>query len=478
MRKLGVTLVEVMIGVLLSSLVLGGAYQVWTASRRNFAKANARQTLQSEIRKSIDQLALDFKSIKAGTLNVNGAADGTSGTIKFQRYLENKDANRIDSKGAVEVVYEFRQPRLFRTVSGQGQRLLCANLKSFDLSRGAAPGTLMPDGMQQTAQARIDFSLTGSLKVPVTGEMIEHNEKTTVVMRSEFTAAAPVKNSIAMSELTNATENKTGTETESAMFASALTREALRGMSSEQLAFMMQRETESQKNAKDEIKKANDQLKGIDAMGASTWYNPFTWGGTDTDVSRIKENLMRHDKLEDVEKDVKALRTIIDRDEERFINRSLEKSGAALPADQKEQQSYRQAYDLMVKDRALKEAYSKNPQKDSQGNEIPYKSLMESFDDSKIKQGVQYGSDGREVAFTESDAEFSKRSQDARSIRDASQKMDLTWMDADDAKDEVKQYTAAKDLVDIAVVKQSYMQSRDLAQANMDMIGDEQKARD
>ncbi len=477
MRKSGVTLVEVMIGVLLSSIVLGGAYQVWTASRRNFAKANARQTLQSEIRKSIDQIALDFKAIKAGTLDVAGAADGNSGTIKFQRFFENKDANRIDSKGVSDVMYEFRKPRLYRTVAGQGQKLLCSNLKSFDLARGAEPGALMPDGMQQTAQARIDISLTGAMQVPVTGEMIEHNEKTTVVMRNEFIAAAPAKSSIAMSELTNATEKMTGTDGESSMFATALTAEALKDVSSEQLAFMMQRESQSLNNAKTEIEKANDQLKGIDAKGAATWYNPFTWGGTNTEVSRIKENLMEHDKLADVDNDVKALRAIIDRDEETFIKRSLEKTGATLPADEKEQQSYRQAYDLMVKDRALKQAYEKNPEKDDQGNEIPYKSLLDGFDESKLKQGKQYDSQGAEHDFTESDDDFKKRCDEARKIKEASTKMDLTWMDSDDAKEEVKQYTAAKDLVDIAVVKQSYIQSRDLAQGNIDLIGNEQKSR-
>ncbi|HOT28160.1 MAG TPA: prepilin-type N-terminal cleavage/methylation domain-containing protein [Candidatus Ozemobacteraceae bacterium] len=477
MRKSGVTLVEVMIGVLLSSVVLGGAYQVWTASRRNFAKANARQALQSEIRKTIDQIALDFKAIKAGTLEVAGAADGNSGTIKFQRFLENKDANRIDSKGVADVVYEFRKPRLYRNVGGQGQKLLCSNLKSFDLARGAEPGTLMPDGMQQTAQARIDISLTGAMQVPVTREMIEHNEKTTVVMRNEFIAAAPVKSSIAMAVLTNATEKMTGTEGQSSMFSATLTADALKDMSSQQLAFMMQRETESLSNANREINNTNDQLKDVDAKGAATWYNPFTWGGTDTDVSRIKEDLLKHDKLQDVENDVKALRTIIDRDEERFLRRSLESSGTTLPSDQKEQQAYRQAYDLMVKDRALKEAYEKNPQKDSEGKEIPYKSLLESFDASKIKQGVQYDSQGREVAFTESDADFQKRSAEARKIQEASTKIDLTWMNTGDAKEEVKQYSAAKDLVDIAVVKQSYIQSRDLAQGNIDLIGSEQRSR-
>ncbi len=477
MRKIGMTLVEVMIGVLLSSLVLGGAYQVWTASRRSFAKANARQTLQTEIRKTIDQIALDFKSIKAGTLKVEGVADGTSGTIKFQRFLENKDANKIDSQSVADVVYEFRQPRLYRTITGQGQRTLCSNLKSLDLSRGAEPGTLMPEGMEQTAQARIDVSVIGSMKVPVTGEIVEHNEKTTVVMRNEFAAAAPVKRSIAMSEMTNATDKKTGPEGESAMFATALTRDALKDMTSDQLAFMMQREAESLSNAKTEIGNANDQLKGVDAKGSATWYNPLTWGGTDTEVSRIKEDLMKHDKLEDVDKDVKALRDIINKDEDKFINRSLEKSGMTLPTDSKEQSAYKQAYDLMCKDRSLKEAYSKNPQKDSDGKEIPYKSMMESFDESKIKKGIQYDSAGKEVSFTESDADFQKRSDEAKSIRDASQKMDLTWMDSGDAKEEVKQYSAAKDLVDIAVVKQSYLQNRDLAQTNIDMISDEQKSR-
>jgi len=477
MRKIGMTLVEVMIGVLLSSLVLGGAYQVWTASRRSFAKANARQTLQTEIRKTIDQIALDFKSIKAGTLKVEGTSDGTHGTIKFQRFLENKDANKIDSKGVSDVEYEFRQPRLYRKIAGQGQKTLCSNLKSLDLSRGAEPGALMPDGMEQTAQARIDVSITGSMKVPVTGEVIEHNEKTTVVMRSEFVAAAPVKRSIAMSEMTNATDKKTGSEGESSMFATALTREALKDMSSEQLSFMMQREAESLENAKKEIENANDQLKGVDAKGSATWYNPLTWAGTDTEVSRIKEDLMKHDKLEDVDKDVKALRDIIGKNEDAFINRSLEKSGMTLPTDSNEQSPYRQAYDLMCKDRALKEAYKKNPQKDSDGKELPYKSMMESFDESKIQKGVQYDSTGNAVSFTETDADFKKRSDEAKSIRDASLKMDLTWMDSSDAKEEVKQYTAAKDLVDIAVVKQSYIQNRDLAQTNKDMISDEQDSR-
>lgn len=477
MRKSGVTLVEVMIGVLLSSLVLGGAYQVWTASRRNFAKANARQTLQSEIRKSIDQLALDFKSIKAGTLKVDASADGNSATIRFQRFLENTDAGRIDSKGVADVVYDFKQPRLFRTISGQGQRLLCSNLKSFALGRGAQPEDLMPDGMQQTAQARIDISLTGGMLVPLTGETIEHNEKTAVIMRNEFAAGAAVKNSIAMAELTNATESKIGTETESAAFASALTREALKGLSSDMLDTMMERETDSLANAMKEIESANDQLKGVDAKGAATWYNPFTWGGTDTEVSKIKEDLMNHDKLADVDSDVKALRAIIDRDEEKFINRSLEKSGMSLPSDQQEQRAYRQAYDLLVKDRSLKEAYEKNPSKDSEGNKIPYKSLMDSMDASKLEKGVQYDSSGKAVSFTESPEEFAKRKAETESIGAAAKKMDLSWMDSGDAKEEVKQYSAAKDLVDIAVVKQSYIQSRDLAQSNIDLIGEEQESR-
>lgn len=470
MRKSGFTLVEVMIGVLLSSVVLGGGYKIWSASQRTFAKANTRQILQTEIRRAIDQIALDFKSIKAGTLDITGSPDGTAGTIKFQRFIANTDGAKIDSQGITQVTYEFNKPRLYRTITGKGKHLLCANLQSMDIARGASPGTLMPDGMEQTAISRMDVSLIGVMKIPGTAEIASHTEKTSVVMRNEYVAAAPVQRSITLAALTATPDDAFGQKADTGMFSSSLSAEALRDMPSQQLTFLMTRETESKTNANREITNANSQLGQVEAQGASTWFKPWTWGGVDTEVSKIQEDLKEHSTLDEVSGDVQKLQNIIKVKEENFIRRSLGSANAPLPTDAKELDALKKAYDLKVKDRSLRLAYEKNPPKDANGNTIPYQGIMASFDESKVQKGVQYNSEGQAVSFSESDEDFAKRSAESRAIRDASSRLNLSWMDQGSAKEEVKQYSAAKDLIDIANVKMAYIQSRDLAQKNIDLI--------
>ena len=154
-----------------------------------------------------------------------------------------------------------------------------------------------------------------------------------------------------------------------------------------------------------------------------------------------------------------------------FITKSLGANGTydgghagETEAQKNEREAVKEAFDLMAKDRSMQKAAEENPQKDADGKTIPYKSLLGNFDTTNMQKGVDVNGN----AFNETDSQFKSRKDHADAVFQASKKMDLAWMDNE--KDKVKQYSAAKDLTDLAVAKTAYAENRDLSKKNIEAI--------
>lgn len=475
MKRRGVTLIEVMVGIVLSSLVLGAAYHIWTYSRRDFLTGNSKQILQSEVRTALDFMANDFKAILAGSLKVTSGADGNSAKISFKRFSKKEEAGKtqIDSKSVIEVVYDFNRPRLTRKAGPTPPRFLGFNIEKMDISQGQSDATLVPQGMEKVAGARLDIAITGRMMVPMVGKWIEHTEKTSVFMNSEYQMAQNkgVK-SVAELSATDSSKISAATFLNDAMLsAGSLSPEALAGLTSAQLQDLLAKEQSSKTEADKKMKSVNDQLEGVDARGGRT-LNPMTWlSGSPTDVSEIQEKLKKDNSVADLKADTGKLKKITDQYENDFINKSLGgkmtydggRAGES-EAQRKEREAVKEAFDLMAKDRNIQKAAEENPQKDANGNPIPYKSLMENFNTSNMQKGVDVNGN----PFNETDDQYKSRKDHADAVFQASQKMDLSWMDNE--KESVKIYSAAKDLTDLAVAKTAYAENRDLSQSNIEAI--------
>ncbi|RCK79468.1 MAG: hypothetical protein OZSIB_4222 [Candidatus Ozemobacter sibiricus] len=478
-KRRGVTLVEVMVGILLSGVVLGAGYQIWSATRRDVALASTRQMLASQVRRALDVMAKDFQAMKAGTLEVTPGADGESATIKFERFPLKNEGTSIGVDNTELVIYQYRKPRLTRTVRGQGERPLAWHLDSLELARGGR-GAFEPGGIndippdQDGRNARMDILMTASSLVPGSKRIATFSAHVSVFMREEYYATANKSRFIAMSRLvaTNPANLRDQDRDDSMLTMGLLDPEALARLSREQLNELYRKETEALAQTRQQIEELNSNISDIDTRttGRLSW-NPANWFSWPTEITDIQRDIQRHTTSAAVASDIKKLDEKIAQYEQDNLRDSFSRTVPGFQNLDRNSQQYKdlkEVYDLMVRDRTMRKAHEMAQRDLPADQRTAYRSLLEDFNPASLVRGQLPGNPP--TTFNETEEQFQARRAKAQMIQDNKGKVDLSWMDSDEGADRVKIYTAAKDLKDLAETKKAYLESKETHETNLTNI--------
>ncbi len=477
--RYAMTLIEVMVGVFLSSLVLGAGYQIFNTSQRKMSKAATRQSLANEIRNSIKVLAQDIKAIKMDSLVVTPSASGNSAKIEFKRYqvFEGADESQLAFDRVNEVTYEFNKPFLVRKVTGGKTRTLAKNVESLSFSRleeapERVPGS--PVSYDEGWKARMDIELSGTRNIPGSKEVASHTERVSVFMLEEYYKLINKGRYLSISQLVKDDGAKIDAEEFSldSMFSTDLDPDELAKLTEEQLRNLKDKEDAGLTEANTRLDEIDELMGAVDASGDRTWYTLWI-GKESTPVSKIQDDLKKHNKVEDLEKDLTALEKIIGDYEEENMRESF--SGVNLDGISKDSQEYKdlqEAYDTMIRDRTMRRAHELGQEDLPDDQKTEYVSVIDTFNPASLSQGQTTDADGNSVSFEESNEEFQARREKAQTLYENTQKVNLGWMDAKEGEDRVKLYSAAKDLKDFAESKINYTKSKNSHEKNIGLIDD------
>lgn len=484
------TLVEVLIAVIIGSLVMGAAYGVWTHIRRDMSRSTTRQVLQKQIRQTLDVLATDLKSVKAGTLVPPAGGNPNNWTLEFDRFEDKKADDKFASQQFYHVKYRFQKPLLFRDGQMSGltvSKLLADNIVAVEMARGgqAAAGGGAPVTDELARDTHLDIIMTGTKEVPgmVTEEI--HIERTSVVMRDEYYKAvnknytdnqqlAAMNKADVLKVNDNAVEFKDG----------AFTEDQLRALNKDQLDALKSQQNESLRQTLDSLTKVNNDLGKVDD-GWSIWrlgFNDPACGQVDD----LRDRLKGAEKAADIrailgEKDSTNENTVNGfvnkKDAEFFKNTFNNKSESSLSREPtgpnrdqaSEREIYRKAYELKMMDRQIRGAYDKMSDSDKQKyyKDGPPKTMREQMMGDAWKQEIRSSvTDQRqaEAMIAQKDAE----NQRVAAVYDTAK---LDWMGTyGNENQEVKAYNAAKQLQSIGESKMALSINRENSENNVSMI--------
>ena len=480
MDKRAFTLVEVMVGILLTGLVGGAGYQIWSAARRDVALASTRQTLQNEVRKSLDIMGKDFQAMKAGTLNVTAGSSENSATIKFERFPMKPEGTSLSVENTESVIYRFNKPRLTRMLKNQGEHTLAWHLDTLRLSRGgnvANPTATTMNGVpadESGLNARMDIQMDGSSRVPGTNKIASFTEQISVFMREEYYASVNKSRFIAMSKLAGTdTANLLDEAADNTMLTlGLLDPEALAKLSREQLNELYNKEI----SALNETNKQLDQLNGnigdldTNTTGHLSW-NPYNWVGHGTDITSLQNDIKNHEKSSDLASDVEKLDVKINLYEGKNLEDTFKTKVpgfSSMDKNSQQNKNLKEVYELMVRDRNMKKAHELAQKDTPEAEKKPYKSLFDEQNSASMVKGQLAGDPP--VTFNETQEQFEARKAKAEMISQNKDKCDLAWMDTNEGEDRVKIYSAAKDLKDLAETKKAYAESRETHEKNIKNI--------
>jgi|GEM_PF-1316012 len=475
MKRRAMTLVEVMVGIFLASLVLGGTFQIFNTSQRKVSRAATQQTLASEVRNALKVMAQDFKAVKADSLEVNSAEGGNSAVIRFDRYMVTGegDQEKLAFDRFESVVYEFRKPFLTRSVAG-ANRTIARHVDSIAFSRPEGPGDEAAAGGQinydEGWAARMDITMVGSRKIPGTIQIASHTERVSVFMIEEYYRLINKNRFLSMAQLAKEDGAKILDEEfdYDQMFAQSMDPEELAKLTVQQLENLLTKENASLTEVENKLDQVDESIKGIDTRGDRTWYTLWI-GRAPTEVTKLQDNLKNHTEVADLEKDLADIDATIEQYETEHLTNSFSGAGvniAGMDKNTKEYQDLKEAYDIKMRDYSMKEAYDAGKQE----GDPEYVSMVDSYNPSSLQKGVITTSDGSTETFTESDEEFAIRQEKATTIYSNLQKVDLSWRDEKGGEESVKKYTAAKDLRDLAETKVSFAKQRDAHEDNIEKI--------
>jgi len=473
MKLRGVTLVEIMVAVLLSTVVLGAGYKIWTSTRRDFSTASTRQTLQHEVRMAIEMMSADLKAARKGSFKASKIQN--QDVITFERFKEEKmEEGKLDSQQTYEVAYVWDPSTmtLMRKAKGSTKYLsthiALAQIEQTENTQAANNST---DPNVLGSKARIDITLSGMKRIPVTGLIASHTEKVSVFMRDEFYSAVNKNRYISMADLTSQKTDDIKKDEENPLLTlGAISKEQLKNMTTPELRDTLGKEQaclNEMKNQADEVQK---QIEGLDTQGDRHWYR--LWTKADSEFTSEQRNLLNHNKSADVENDIKNIKDKITEREKKYIGISMGKEGME-PSDIE-----KAAFDLKIKDYNIKKAYN-DSQKGKKDNEKdpPPQSVFVNLDPATMQQGITIDSQGNRVEFSETPEAFKERKAYAEKIMSAANKIDIDKLQSTVGDEGMRTYASGKDLLDLANSKYSTLMRKEQHEANIKLIKDEISSR-
>lgn len=503
MRKRGVTLVELMVGVILSSLVLGIGYNIWTYVRRDFSTANMRQQLQSEVRRTLDIMAVDFKSMKAGSLKVSD--DETK--IELERFALGPSGDKLSSEHVEKVCYTFKKPVLTRNQDGKADRVLGKNIQNITFTRGASAENItiaitdVPEPDRERAlNARIDILVEAAAVAPVTGKIASHSEKISVFMRDEYYSTLSEGKGITLASLVKYSDPDAITSEDAADFAAMLTGgvaldpEALAKLPDNQLAAVETTEQEALDRANERLEELKNTLNDLDTRGEKVW--GLGWLGIrhNTELTGIRSDIIDADKgldkppfdadkykaaTEKLDGSIEKLNTEIDKYENSVLTTAFDGSGVDIIAlknseteeGQQQYKVYQEACELKLSDWKMKTAHEEAQKDLPEDERTEYVSTI-LVDPASLQKGLNAA--GEE--FTENDEDFQQRKTYADSIWKASTNIDIDKVH-EEKEDDLRLYSTAKEMKDLAEAKKVCIEAKGLHTENLEKIDTEQSKR-
>ena len=480
-RKRAFTLVEVMVAVLLLTVVLTAIYQVWSKVQQGIARSHTRQALQTELRNAANFMSNDFKSIKFSedTFKLTESDDGKSFSMSFERFVENKDEEKDKlSMDIVDTVkYELKNNILTR-VGDKKTKILSSHCDGVSISRAAADasdsGALenSDEDFKAGREAQLDITITGKKIVPGNGEEMYHVEKTSVVMRNEYSKKVN-KTFISTFDLTKKETDEVIQEGNNQMlevgglldpeFLKTLDDDVLSGMDEEQKALLQQ--------AEDSLDDLNDSIDDTDtgeSGWSKFWGSVAFWSESEGEKVRGLRTDLSDAKTEDEVKSVKEKLEQYTKDKEvDFLSAST--GGRYNRMEPEEKELYKRAYDMKVQDRNLEGGYNKLVEEKGEEEAGEKPALMiDTLTGQNTSSVTIQNSDG-----TTSTIAGNTVSEENQKLIDAYNSIDLSWMgEYGEEEDDVGIYNAARQLISEADSKIDLIRLRDNCNTNIANIED------
>ena len=480
-RKRAFTLVEVMVAVLLLTVVLTAIYQVWSKVQQGIARSHTRQALQTELRNAANFMSNDFKSIKFSedTFKLTESEDGKSFSMSFERFVENKDEEK--DKLVMDIVdtvkYDLKNNILTR-IGDKKTKILSSHCDGVSISRAAADasdsGALenSDEDFKAGREAQLDITITGKKIVPGNGEEMYHVEKTSVVMRNEYSKKVN-KTFISTFDLTKKETDEVIQEGNNQMlevgglldpeFLKTLDDDVLSGMDEEQKALLQQ--------AEDSLDDLNDSIDDTDtgeSGWSKFWGSVAFWSESEGEKVRGLRSDLSDAKTEDEVKSVKEKLEQYTKDKEvDFLSAST--GGRYNRMEPEEKELYKRAYDMKVQDRNLEGGYNKLVEEKGEEEAGEKPSLMiDTLTGQNTSSVTIQNSDG-----TTSTIAGNTVSEENQKLIDAYNSIDLSWMgEYGEEEDDVGIYNAARQLISEADSKIDLIRLRDNCNTNIANIED------
>lgn len=476
-KRRGITLIEMMVAVFVSTIVLTAVYGLWLRVQRQIARSHAKQTLQNNLRAIANQMENDFKAIKQGTFKASPgeqSPDGTSMHLSFECFVE-PEKGKFAQDSTMHVDYRLQNGMLIRTTDNS-QKILSVNIDSLTINKTIDETSLGATDLESTdedfkagREAKLDIAIAGKKRISGSADEIYHIERTSLVMRDEYYRKTN-KAYVSIFDLAkkNVDEIIVKDSTQDASFApnAVYTEEMLSSLDADQLKGMRKTQEGILNQAKDAFdqinKNINDTDCGVGGIGATVdkiGAGLFGWLGSKLEDSTIvydmKERLKRAKTPDEVAGVTKELENFVTNKEEEFYNLAI--PGYSTMSEE-DKMLYRKAYDMKVQDRVIAKTNEEMRKKNPQHEDIP--TVIDTYTAVKLT----------EIQDEHGNQTIRGDSSDAKKVRAAYDRISLDWMDDSKRKDQITAYEAAKVLIGQARAKRDTIEMYNRAKENIAKI--------
>lgn len=469
-RKNAFTLVEVMVGIILTTIVLSAAYMIWSRVQIRISRSYTKQTLQNELRKVANHMQNDFKSIKfykddsdekEKAVKITGSDNNFKMTFQKFKELKDNDNSTLAQDSVESVEYSLSNNVLMR-VCDRKTKVLTHHCEGITI-KPAGDSEEYKNAKQEVKEAKeaqLDIEISGKMIVPGSGEEMYHIEKTSVVMRNEYYNKIN-KNYKSNFDLAKIDSNKIVGEGASSLLSGENV--DYKELNTDVLENLKESEQEVLDSLTDSLKDIDDTIKSTKPEDVP-WYKKLfsnlseIFAGKEDDYALFKKSrdaLEKADSVDACEKAIKDLKAKIDDQEKNFYKDSYKKDFGSLTTE-KQMSTFKRAYDMAVQQKSIDDAYKEL------GDESAEKPVSNIDLQQKIVDSPDY---------TEAQKE------EAREIIAMYKDIDLSWMDNSDKKSEVGIYKANKQLMDQANTKLELLRSKEKTQQTITEIQGELDSR-